>query len=67
MNYDKSCPSDERARSLLVQEMMNDFRELAQERRLTGLIYYSWIGEPRFDVFRCGDLTPSGHLAIAPM
>ena len=67
MNYDKACPSDERARSLLVQEMMNEFRELARDGRLTGLIYYAWIGEPRFDVFRCGALTQSGSLAIAPM
>jgi hypothetical protein len=66
-NDSKSCPSDEKARSLLVQEMMGDFQQLAQEKRLTGLIYYSWLGEARFDVFRCGSLARTGQLAIAPM
>ena len=66
-NDSKSCPSDEKARSLLVQEMMGDFHQLAQDKRLTGLIYYSWIGEARFDVYRCGSLTKTGQLAIAPI
>ncbi len=66
-NGDKTCPSDERARSLLVQEMMNAFRQLVREGRITGLIYYSWMGEAQFDVYRCGDLTQSGRLAVAPM
>lgn len=66
-NDSKSCPSNEKARSLLVEEMMGNFRQLTQEKRLTGLIYYSWLGEARFDVFRCGVLTKAGELAIAPM
>lgn len=66
-NDSKSCPSDEKARSLLVEEMMGDFRQLAQARRLAGLIYYSWLGEARFDVFRCGSLAKTGQLAIAPI
>jgi hypothetical protein len=66
-NDSKSCPADEKARSLLVQEMMGDFRQLAQEKRLAGLIYYSWLGEARFDVYRCGSLTKTGQLAIAPI
>ena len=65
-NDSKACPSDEKARALLVQEMMGDFGQLVKEKRLTGLIYYSWIGEARFDVYRCGGLTQSGRLAIAP-
>jgi hypothetical protein len=66
-NDGKSCPSDERTRSLLVQEMMDDFRKLVRDGRLTGLIYYSWIGEALFDMYCCGALTQSGRLAIAPM
>jgi hypothetical protein len=64
----KACSStEEKAHSLLVREMMGDFRQLAQEGRLTGLIYYSWIGDPQYDVLRCGAPTESGRLAIAPM
>jgi len=65
-NDSKSCPSDEKARSLLVEEMMGNFRQLAQAKRLAGMIYYSWLGEARFDVYRCGILTKAGELAITP-
>lgn len=67
INDSRSCPADETARSLLVQEMMGDFRQLAQEKHLTGLIYYSWLGETRFDVYRCGALTKTGQLALVPI
>ena len=63
----KTCPSDEAARSELVQEVMGDFAQSVRERRLTGLIYYSWTGDPPFDVDRCGTLTRSGQAAIAPI
>jgi hypothetical protein len=66
-NNSKTCPSDEKTRSLLVQEMMGDFHQLAQEKRISGLLYYSWIGDQPFDVYRCGALTASGRFAIAPM
>lgn len=65
-NDNKSCPSDERARSSLVQEMMPDFSQLVRARRLTGLIYYSWVGEARFDAYRCGELTAPGKIALQP-
>ena len=63
-NDSKSCPSDETARSILVREMMHDFSELVRAGRLTGLIYYSWVGEARFDVYRCGALTGPGKIAL---
>jgi hypothetical protein len=66
-NASKGCPSDEHSRSPLVQEMMGDFGQLIRERRLTALIYYSWIGDPPFDVYRCGVLTESGRVAIEPI
>jgi hypothetical protein len=66
-NESRSCPSDERARGLLVQDMVDDFRKLVRDGRVTGLIYYSWISEARFDVYRCGGLTQSGRLANGPL
>jgi len=65
-NDSTSCPSNEQARSLLVQEMMNDFRQLAKEGRLTGLLYYSWTGDRVWDVYRCGALTQTGKIALQP-
>lgn len=65
---DHSCPSPEEAdHARVVEEMMGDFRQLAQEGRLTGLIYYSWTGDPQFDVDRCGSLSAAGKLTLNPM
>ena len=41
--------------------MMGHFHQIAQEKRLaTGLIYYSWLGEARYDVYRCGARSQNG-------
>lgn len=64
----RSCSvSEEKDHTLLVADMMDDFAQLAREGRLTGLIYYSWTGDTQFDLDRCGALSPSGRLAIAPL
>lgn len=64
----KSCTAaEERDRTLVVQDMIRDFAQLAKEGRLTGLIYYSWTGDTLFDVERCGGLTQSGKAALAPL
>lgn len=66
-NASKGCPSDEHSRNSLVQEMMGDFGHLSRVKRLTALIYYSWIGDPPFDVYRCGAPMESGRIAIGPI
>ena len=67
-NASRSCSvSEEKDHTLLVADMMDDFAQLAGEGRLTGLIYYSWTGDTQFDLDRCGALSPSGRLAIAPL
>lgn len=71
-NNDMRCPINDRDRALLVGEMMSDFRKYVDEGRLVGLLYYSWNTDPwaqRTDplsIYRCGALTESGRLAIAP-
>jgi hypothetical protein len=63
----RTCSAqEENAHALLVQEMMGDFAQLAKEGRLTGLIYYSWTGDPQFDVTRCGAVSDAGKRALAP-
>jgi hypothetical protein len=47
--------------------MMGDFRQLAQQGKLAGLIYYSWTGDTQFDVKRCGAPTKAGKRAIGPL
>jgi hypothetical protein len=71
-NTDVSCPPNEAARTLLVEEMRRDFAAVAAEHRLTGIDYFSWDSDPwskQIDadsVYRCGSLTESGQQAVAP-
>ena len=67
------CPADDSTRLKLVQEVRGQLKRFVDQGRLTGLFYYTWAGhagsprEDRFSVFLCGQVTPSGRLAIAPM
>jgi hypothetical protein len=71
-NSDLSCPAKEAGRTLLIEEMRSDFAVAADEHRLSGIDYFSWDSDPcskKVDadsVYRCGALTVSGRLAIAP-
>ena len=66
-NDSDSCPPEETKNVLLVREMMGNFRKLAQEGRLAGIMYYTWTGDPPNNVFRCGELTEPGKLALQPL
>ena len=67
-NTDKSCPFHEADQVSLIEEMRNDLRPYVRQRRLLGLFYYAWVDTmENFGVDRCGSLTWSGRLAIAPV
>jgi hypothetical protein len=71
-NPDLSCPAEEAGRTLLIEELRNDFAAAAAEHRLAGIDYFSWNSDPWAkqtgpdSVYRCGALTESGRRAIAP-
>jgi hypothetical protein len=71
-NKDASCPVNDTARAALVREMMGDFRELAKEGRLVGIMYFVWNSEPHSktidprSIYRCGALTESGKIVVSP-
>ena len=71
-NKDVSCPSNETARTLLIEELRSDFSAAAAEHRLAGIDYFSWDSDPWSktidpdSVYRCGSLTESGRQAVAP-
>jgi len=71
-NKDVSCPPNETARTLLIEEVRSDFAAAAAEHRLAGIDYFSWDSDPwsktidADSVYRCGALTESGRAAIAP-
>jgi len=70
---DFSCPVKDAARTLLVQEMRVNFGKAAAKRRLASIDYFSWNSDPwskqpdADSIYRCGGVTESGKLAIAPL
>ena len=67
-NDDTACPVKEDNQVALVREMRDNFRPYIQNGSLKALIYYAWIDtSENFGVFRCGALTETGRLAIAPL
>ncbi len=71
-NNDRACPLDDRGRAVIIQETMNNFRDLARQGRLLVVLYYSWNSPPgsaeasSTSIFRCGKLTEAGRLALIP-
>jgi hypothetical protein len=71
-NSDLSCPGNENARTLLIKELRRDFAAAAREHHLIGIDYFSWNSDPwskqpdADSVYRCGTLTESGRVALAP-
>jgi hypothetical protein len=67
------CPVHDADRTALVREMRGYFAGFGRQGRLAGVFYYNWQGfihAPKEDLasaFRCGALTASGRLAIAPL
>lgn len=67
-NDDTACPVEEGNQVSLVSEMRDSFLPYIRDGSLNALIYYAWIDtSENFGVFRCGALTETGRLAIAPM
>ena len=69
-NKDNSCPLDDSTRVKLIETMRNALQHFAGQGRLAASIYYSWgshPGETGSTIFRCGDLTEAGKLALKPM
>jgi hypothetical protein len=71
-NRDLTCPANDAPRAQLVREVRADFAKAAAEGRLIGITYFAWTSEPwvrepsPLSIYRCGGLTESGRLAIAP-
>lgn len=69
----RTCPVVDKDKVKLVGEMRDYYDELARQGRIKALIFYVWHGDWHAQVenpasaFRCGSLTESGRLAIAPM
>jgi hypothetical protein len=53
-------------RAKVVSVMMQAYKQLADEGKLANITYFSW-SDPDYGIFRCGDLTDAGKLALNPM
>jgi hypothetical protein len=66
-NHDASCPVHETNQIILVNETRTNFRPYIAQKRILGLFYYAWLDSREgFAVYRCGHLTETGRLALAP-
>ena len=71
-NRDLTCPGNDASRAQLVRETRAEFARAAAEGRLVGITYFAWNSEPwakepsSLSIYRCGGLTESGRLAVAP-
>ena len=69
----RTCPVVDKDKVAVVREMRDYYGQLARQGRLRGLIFYVWHGdwhaaqENPASAFRCGALTQSGRLALAPI
>ena len=69
----RTCPVVDKDKVELVREMRDYYAQLAREGRIKALIFYVWHGdwhatqENPASAFRCGSLTESGRLALAPL
>jgi len=72
-NRDTSCPGHEENRTMVMRQMLGIFYEYAKEKRIEGLILFTWNSDAwakqvdKFAMYRCGALTEGGRLAIMPL
>jgi hypothetical protein len=67
-NHAVACPPDEKNQIKLINETRSNFRPYITQKRVLGLFYYAWLDSREgFAVYRCGHLTETGHLALAPL
>ncbi len=67
-----TCPNNDDARLHVVEDQRKAFEQFVNQGRVAALIYFPWTGFPNQKVdpnaiFRCGELSKSGKLALSPM
>ena len=62
------CPIDETKRVKVVEELRGAFQHFIREKRLAAIVFYDWADKPgnKGAIFRCGELTAAGKLALKP-
>jgi hypothetical protein len=65
-NTARVCPIDDRKREDTVRAVREVFQQLTDEGRLTAAYYYDWDTEQSYSLWRCGQLSSAGVLAVSP-
>lgn len=65
INTSATCPPDEQLRLAVIGETRKVFADYVTDRRVAGLIYFSWAYGP-WGIYRCNGLTDAGRLALTP-
>ena len=71
-NPGHTCPNPDDNRVQVIKDQREAFTAFASQGRLAAIIYFPWTGFPGAPVdpnaiFRCGQLSNSGKLALKPM
>jgi hypothetical protein len=71
-NAGQSCPIDDAKRKQATEAERGAFNRFVRQGRWTAVIWFNWAGlpGPKEDasaIYRCGDLTDAGKLALKPM
>lgn len=64
-NTQKTCPDVDSRREGLVKATKERFAELMRTGRIAAAFYFDW-DEPKYGVWRCGELSPAGRAAVTP-
>lgn len=61
------CPAPDAGGGRKAAALREDFDRFVQAGSLVALIYYEWHGDDKkYDIYRCGALTPTGRAGLAP-
>jgi hypothetical protein len=64
-NKDQNCPLKDDLRAKLISVMRDAFQQLAAKGQIANITCFSW-GDAKWGIYRCGELTEAGKLALSP-
>ncbi len=63
----QACPTHDAEAQKMVSDLRRDLDHFVQKGVVAALIYYEWRGDDKkYDIYRCGGLTPTGRAALNP-
>ncbi|GEP07370.1 hypothetical protein MOX02_54080 [Methylobacterium oxalidis] len=66
-NDERNCPVDDKQRAKIVREVREIVDPVARAGEIAALFYFEWSSNSQTSIWRCGDLTEAGRIAIAPV